>query len=263
MQRRKFVKTAALVPVLAAASQVVAAPEHLTHTLAQKEVYEWRAYNFNFNSPVGVFESYLKTALVPALNRLGVKTVGVFRELGKSDPSTIHVLIPYPSFTVYAAAAESLLNDADYQKNAAAFLALPPDPIPQLRMDSWLMTAFTGMPQLIVPKTGSRLFELRSYEGYNDDAVRRKVQMFNLAEFPIFDRTGLHSVFFGEVIAGKDLPRLTYLLAFADMDERDKNWAAFLADADWKTLVKDPKYANSVSKINKTFLVPVDYSQLG
>lgn len=261
MQRRDFVKAAALAPALAA-TELTAASERGSHLTAQREVYEWREYTFNFNSPLAAFETYLKDALIPALNRLGAKKIGVFREMGKSDPAKISLLIPYSTLTAYSSAAESLAADTEYQQKAAAFLALPPEPLPFLRLDTWLMTAFTGLPQMLAPKSGSRIFELRSYEGYSEDAVRRKVRMFNEAEFVIFDRTGLHYIFFGEVIAGKDMPRLTYLLAFKDMEERDKNWAAFLNDPAWKALVKDPQYAYTVSKIYKTFLVPTDYSQL-
>jgi hypothetical protein len=46
------------------------------------------------------------------------------------------------------------------------------------------------------------------------------------------------------------------------MEDRDKGWTAFSADPDWKKLSADPQYANSVSNILKTFLVPVDYSQI-
>ena len=261
MQRRNFVKAAALAPVLAA-TELAAASERDSIPAAPQEVYEWREYTFNFNSPLGVFEAYLKDALMPALNRLGAKKIGVFRETGKSDPAKVCVLIPYSTLAAYAAVADGLAADAEYQQKAAGFFALPPNPLPFLRLDTWLMTAFTGFPQMVLPKSGSRLFELRAYEGYSEDAVRRKVKMFNDAEFPIFDRVGLHSVFFGEVIAGKDMPRLAYLLAFKDMEERDKNWAAFLDDPDWKALLKDPQYTNTVSKIYKTFLVPTDYSQL-
>lgn len=261
MQRRNFVKAAVLAPALAA-TESDAAPVRGSHLTAQREIYEWREYTFNFNSPLGTFETYLKDAFIPALNRLGAKNIGVFREMGKSDPAKVCVLTPYSSMTAYAAVADGLAADTEYQQKAAGFFSLPPDPLPFLRLDTWLMTAFTGLPQMVAPKSGSRIFELRCYEGYSEDAVRRKVRMFNEAEFVIFDRVGLHSVFFGEVIAGKDMPRLSYLLAFKDMEERDKNWAAFLNDPAWKALLKDPQYAYTVSKIYKTFLVPTDYSQL-
>ena len=49
---------------------------------------------------------------------------------------------------------------------------------------------------------------------------------------------------------------------FKNMEERDKNWAKFINDDAWKRISKAPEYANSVSKIYKTFLLPTAYSQL-
>lgn len=86
--------------------------------------------------------------------------------------------------------------------------------------------------------------------------------MFNDGEFPIFTRAKLNPVFFGEVIAGDKLPRLTYMLTCNSMEERDKGWSAFVADPEWKKLLADPQYANTISKISNTFLVPTSYSQV-
>ena len=59
--------------------------------------------------------------------------------------------------------------------------------LPYLMAYSGIYIAFDGLPKLIKPKEGSKLFELRTYEGYSEDAVRRKVKMFNEEEFAIFD----------------------------------------------------------------------------
>jgi hypothetical protein len=46
------------------------------------------------------------------------------------------------------------------------------------------------------------------------------------------------------------------------MEERDANWKAFSADPDWQKVSKETQYANTVSKIHKTFLEPLPYSQV-
>jgi hypothetical protein len=124
------------------------------------------------------------------------------------------------------------------------------------------MIGFDGHPVIEIPAKGPRIFEMRTYEGYSEDAVRRKIKMFNESEFPIFYRTKLTPVFFGELVAGKNLPGLTYMITFKDMAERDANWAAFGADEDWKKLLADPQYANTVSNIIRIFLEPLPYSQV-
>ena len=113
-----------------------------------------------------------------------------------------------------------------------------------------------------VPQQTDRLLELRIYESFDEDAARRKITMFNKDELPIFDETGLHTVFFGETLIGEKLPQLTYMLVFNDMAERDRNWQAFIDHPEWKRISQLPEYANSVSQVNRIFLVPTDYSQV-
>ncbi|KAA0989096.1 NIPSNAP family protein [Dyadobacter aurulentus] len=229
---------------------------------AQKQLYELREYEMRFGSNQSILEDYFKNALIPALNKYGVKTVGVFREWGKSDPAKIYLLVPYASFDTYLSVHAKLKADADYVKNSTAYHHVPVDKALYSRFTSSLMLAFDGFPQLVAPAGAPRIFELRTYEGYSEDAVRRKIKMFNDGEFPIFKRAKLEPVFFGEVIAGDKLPRLTYMLVVDNMEERDKGWDAFLADPEWKKLVADPQYANTISTIIKTFLVPAPYSQI-
>lgn len=262
MQRRKLLQSS-----IAAATGMVAVgigPAIAGARYApQKEIYELREYEMRFGGNQSVLEDYFKTALIPALNKYGVKTVGVFKEWGKSDPAKIYLLVPYASFETYQSVNSKVKADADYIKNSAAYNSVPVDKALYSRFTSSLMLAFDGFPQLAVASSGaSRIFELRTYEGYSEDAVRRKIKMFNDGEFPIFKRAKLEPVFFGEVIAGDKLPRLTYMLGVNSMEERDKGWEIFLADPEWKKLLADPQYANTISSIIKTFLVPVPYSQI-
>jgi hypothetical protein len=106
------------------------------------------------------------------------------------------------------------------------------------------------------------VFEMRTYEGYIEDAYQRKIKMFNEGELQIFKETGLHSVMFGEKIAGPQMPCLTYMLAFKDLAERDANWKKFSDHPEWKRISKLPEYANTVSNIHRVFLKPLKYSQL-
>lgn len=260
MQRRKFIQSS----LAATAGTAVTLDSGTAHGKyqAQREVYEWREYEMRFGADQGQLENYFKTALIPALNKHGVKTVGVFKEWRPSDPAKIYLLTPYPSFDAYISINTKLKSDAEYMKNSAAYNSLPADKPLYDRFTSSLMTAFEGWPVLTVPSGASRIFELRTYEGSSEDAVRRKVKMFHDGEFPIFTRAKLNPVFFGEVIAGDRLPRLTYMLTCNSMEERDKGWVDFIADPAWKKLVGDTQYANTISKIVNTFLVPTAYSQV-
>lgn len=261
MKRRKFLQSSLTV---AAGVAVPAIPAMAGEKFRapQKEIYEWREYETRFGSDQAQLENYFKTALIPALNKYGVATVGVFKEWSPSEPAKFYLLMPYPSLDDYFSVKIKIKADADYVKNSAAYHSIPADKALYSRFTSSLMLAFDGWPKIVIPSNGPRIFELRTYEGYSEDAVRRKIKMFNDGEFPIFKRAKLNPVFCGEVIAGDKLPRLTYMVTCNNMEERNKGWSAFVADPEWKRLVSDPQYANTISKISNTFLIPTPYSQV-
>jgi hypothetical protein len=71
-------------------------------------------------------------------------------------------------------------------------------------------------------------------------------------------------VFFGETMVGGGMLSLTYMLAFADMEERTRIWAAFAADPEWKKLSSTTGYTDPeiVSNITNVILSPAPYSQI-
>jgi hypothetical protein len=228
----------------------------------QKEYYELRTYSIPFNGSEQALHDYLEDTLLPALNQYGVENIGVFEALGDPTPKQIVLLIPYKDISAYGDVIAALAADTNYLEKRKAYDAVPHNKRVYTRYSSSFYIAFDGLPQIVKPKEGSQLFELRTYEGYSEDAVRRKVKMFNEEEFSIFDATGLHSVFFGEQVSGPMMPALTYMLSFSSMEERDANWKKFIVHPEWKRVSGLEEYAHSVSDIKRTFLKPLSYSQL-
>lgn len=240
-------------------------PLCLTFSLSvfgQKEYYELRTYSIPYNGSEKALHSYLEFALLPALKRQGVENIGVFEALGDPTPKQIVLLIPYKDLTSYGGVIAGLSSDNNYIEKRKAYDALPHDKRVYTRFSTSFYIAFDGFPKIVKPKKGSQLFELRTYEGYSEDAVRRKVKMFNKEEFAIFDATGLHSIFFGEQVSGPLMPALTYMLSFSSMEERNTNWKKFIVHPEWKRVSGLKEYAHSVSDIKRTFLKPLPYSQL-
>ena len=255
MKRRKFVQsslvaTSALTAGIATAQSKAETP---------KEIIELREYDMGWPGKLSELNNYFKDALIPALNRHGVKQVGVFSELGQSEPRKIYSLMSHASFADYGAAHQLIAADAEYQKASKSYHHLTEKVYD--RITTQLMLAFDVMPAMKKVE-GSELFELRTYQGLNEDAVRRKIKMFNKEELPIFLDTNLLPVFFGEVIAGKYQPCLTYMVGFKNMDERQAAWKAFIDHPEWKRVSGLAEYANTVSKIIKVFLEPMPYSQI-
>ena len=233
-----------------------------TLTFGQQEFYELRTYEMKYGGNGNALHSYLKDTYIPAYKRNGALSVGVFNEYSMSNPSKVYVLTVYKSISDYEKIYEALKSDKIFLSAKFEYDALSNDKVPFTRISVSLFKAFSGMPKLIKPVKGSSLFELRTYEGVNEDAFTRKVKMFNNEELSLFKETKLHSVFFGEMLAGNSVPALTYLLGFKDMAERDANWKVFVDHPEWKRMSSDPQYANSVSNIIREFLVPMAYSEI-
>lgn len=258
MQRRNFLKsTAAMAAVTATGSSLTA-----NNLPAQdNELYEFRVYQLTGGGAKNTLKSYFTEALMPLLSKYGIK-LGAFEELDKEDPPKVYTLFAYPMAEVYFKLQKELTTNKDYLTTAKSYFELPATKLVFERYETYLMEAFDGIPKLKFPDKNRGLLELRTYESYNEDAAKRKIAMFNNEELPLFDKVGLHSVFFGKILAGKLMPALMYMLWFKDMEEREANWKKFGESSEWKSMSGKPIYADTVSKVHKKFLTPTDYSQI-
>ena len=258
MERRGFIQKSIL--TTAAVAGVGLTSSKAAQQQKNKEVYEFRVYHMKRNlSPL---DNYFSKALIPALNRMGSKNIGVFTEASKSEPPKVYMVIPYRSFEDYGKTILQLKTDKQFADASAEYHQIPMDRAVYERYDASLMLAFDGIPAMSIPSKKERLFELRIYEGYSEDALRRKVKMFNEGELEIFRNVKVNPVFFGENITGVGLPRLTYMAVYESMEARDQAWKDFLAHPDWQKMSKMPEYANTVSRIHRIFLEPTSYSQV-
>ena len=231
-----------------------------------QEYYELRVYRIDSLEKQDVASRYLETALVPALNRMGIDRVGVFTLQEPGDDFSIFTLIPYSTLDQMARLSDVLDQDADYQQAASEYFSASIDDPAYGRIESKLMKAFDSIPVMELPAQTAgrepRIFELRTYESHHENAAYRKVQMFDEGETRIMRETGLGPVFFGEVLVGHDVPNLTYILSSTDRETHKKSWEAFLAHPDWVRMKAMDRYKDTVSKITNWFLVPTPYSQI-
>ena len=264
MNRREFISATCLASVGSMGA--------LNNTMAnandkEPEYYELRLYHTLLGSKKNVLNDFLRDATIPALNRLGIGPVGVFNVMyGQSSP-TVYVLMPHKSLESVATVSAQLLDDAEFQKAGASFLNSPLSDPGFVRINSSLMKAFDDMPRLEVPpgtaENKPRIFELRTYESHSLIAAKKKIDMFNKGgEIQIFKNTGLQPVFFGETLVGPQIPNLMYMLAFDDMDMRNKSWDTFRKDPAWLKLRQNPIYKDTVSNISDIILRPASYSQI-
>jgi hypothetical protein len=233
-----------------------------------REYYELRRYQLESGPQQKLTNDYVANALIPGLNRLGMKPVGAFQlEIGVNTPA-LYVLIPSTSLETLAQSEFRLAHDSEYVQAGDAFLKAPATQPAYIRVESSLLIAFEGHPQLTPPpptaQNGARVFQLRTYESPSHADHRIKVEMFHSGEFGVFQRAGFWQVFYGDTLIGSRLPNLTYMLSFPDIGEMNSKWKAFSSDPEWKKLQSSPKFnfEQIVSNITNLILQPAPYSQI-
>jgi hypothetical protein len=235
---------------------------------AGREFYLLQRYGLQQGSQSKLIESYFSDALIPALQRMGMGPIGAFRlDIGPETPA-YYLLIPGTPLEGLATLDLRLAEDVAFQSAAAPFWNATAAAPAFLRIESSLMSAFTGWPKLTLPPGAAakakRIFQLRTYENPSHGEHVRKVEMFNSGEFDIFVKAGLHPVFFGDTLVGSRMPNLTYMLSMTDLTELDAKWDLFRNDPNWKKLSTSQRYAYDqiVTNVTNLILSPLGCSQI-
>ena len=261
IRRREFLAGSATAAAAVVASTAQAFPDEKGPA---QEFYEWRTFVCDKPEQRDVVSKYVETALLPALGRQGIDRVGVFHEI-EGSPS-LHLLIPFKTLEQFGQHNAALANDKEYLTAASEYLAIPKNAATYSRIKSRFMKAFAGMPVIeqaeFSKKKSDRIFELRIYESHNEEAARRKVEMFNEGEIDIMRDVEMAPVFYGETLISDDVPNLTYMLSAENAEAHKAHWKAFLAHPEWDRMKKMKRYAGTVSKITSITLEPTAYSQL-
>lgn len=280
--RRNFLKSSLAASATAAlATGISARTAQTSPSAAARDYYELRAYRLKPDTSSAVLENYLEKALIPALNARGLANVGVFTEVEvdkkavtakpkigtPTAPVAIWMLITHPSLESFTQISAELNTDATVQAAAPEFFRTPKSNPAYDRVDTWLLRAFAGMPKLAIPafsknKTPSRIFELRDYESHSEERAINKMAMFNDGEISLMQDLGMSPVFFGQALAGPNLPHLRYITSGPDLATHLGNWKKFGPDPRWVKMKDQPTYKDNTSKNTARFIVPTAYSQI-
>jgi hypothetical protein len=233
----------------------------------EREFYHLTVYHFANASQEKVLDNYLQSALLPALHKISIKNIGVFKNHSNDTLSdkTMYVLMPVKSLEDVMRISAKLINDKNYQAAGAEYLDAVYTTAPYSRMETILLHAFSLAPEFRLPQLNGprkeRIYELRSYESATEKIFKNKVHMFNEGdEIGLFNRLKFNASFYAEVVAGSKMPNLMYMTCHENKTARDANWKNFVDDPYWKKLSSMPEYQHNVSHIDITFLYPMEYS---
>jgi hypothetical protein len=106
------------------------------------------------------------------------------------------------------------------------------------------------------------LYELRIYT-----AVPGKLPQvndrFRNHTLKLFEKHGIKSVGYWTYMLGPSNNQLVYVLAWKDLAERERLWAAFGSDPEWLAVRKETeKDGPIVDRVENSILQPTDYSPM-
>lgn len=280
--RRTFLKTSLVVGAATTFAGLATSSAHAAAApAAGRDYYELRAYRLKPGASDALIHAYLEKALVPALNARGLTNIGVFTEIDvdkkavtskpkastAESPASVWVLITHPTLESFVSVSVDLNADPAVQKAAADYFMTPKASPAYDRVDIWLLRSFVGFPRTQVPafsknKTPARVFEMRDYESHSEERALSKMAMFNAGEIDVMKDLGMSPLFFGQAIAGPNLPHLRYVTCGPDLATHLNNWKAFGTHPTWNKLKSDPQYKDNTSKNTARFIVPAPYSQI-
>ena len=88
-------------------------------------------------------------------------------------------------------------------------------------------------------------------------------QRFQTVTLKIWHKHGIRPVGFWTTVIGESNQDLTYLLEWKDLAERERVWAAFMADPEWlKARAESEQGGPIVAQITSSILAPTAFSNL-
>ena len=257
MQRRHFMKLTGLLATLPAIKGIAATSEK--NAPSGKQLYEWRIYTLEEGA--NGLDNFFRDILIPAYNRKNIKA-GAFVPYKKEEKERRLLLFIYPDIMTYHQVKQAIWDDAAFRKAAQPYFdKTAPNPA-YFNFESFLCEAFDKVPYLLMPDKNRTMFELRTYHSPNEEANRRKVAMFNKDEIDVFDKVGINSVCYGEVLAGPIMPAVMYLTWYKDEPTRNAAWDKFRSHPDWLRIKNLPEYGYTAPRNTSLFLSPLPYSQI-
>lgn len=228
--------------------------------------YQIKVYNLDNPGQEKRIDNYLENTFIPAAHEANIKHIGVFKPI-ETDPDygkKIFVLIPLKNLNDIEK-IEDQLSRAEINAENADYINAAHDNPPFNRVETIILRAFSEMPNYHKPVFDTpkqeQIFQIRSYEGATEKLYQKKVEMFNEGgEVALFNDLGFNAVFFGEVLAGANMPNLIYMTSFKNMETNKKLWEAFGAHPKWEELKNNKAYANTVSHIDNWLCHPTSYS---
>jgi hypothetical protein len=269
MKRRQFlsVGSAGLATLVAATTATAQIRSSRRERNLERQFIEVRKYTVKDADKRAQLIDILDNALIPALNRQGLKPVGVLIPKAAGAEAkyalNVFVVVPHKTMETFVNVNTRLVADGAYRKAAAPiFETTSKDPV-YTDCETFLLHCLPTIPTLETPSLGpDRVYQMRLYRSFNIDRNDAKMKMFYQGgELPLFREVEMNPIFFGDILAGTRLPAFLYMIGFASPAKQDAAWKAFVGHPKWAAIKDLPEYKDTATEIDNIMLLPSPGSQ--
>jgi hypothetical protein len=223
-------------------------------------------YNLKNGSQPNRIHEFLKNGMLPALARAGAGPAIALEALVAPHMPQVVLLFGCSSFEDLWTMHNKITQDTEYRKQMG--IVEQGEEAPFESEQVMLLQATPFSPELVAdkePRKTPRVFELRVYHSPTWRQLRALHERFAGPEIQIFHRSGVNPVLYSSTIIGPNMPNLTYLIPFENLDAREKAWAKFGADPEWVKVRKESveKYGQISSVIQISLYKATPYSPVG
>ncbi len=248
----------ALTPLVALAGSSAAAEK-------DTRVYEMRVY-YAAPGKLDALNARFRDHTVKLFDKHGITNVAYFTPIDNKDNKLVYFL-SYPSKEARDKSWKAFADDPDWKKARAES---EKDGKLVDKVEVRFLTATEYSPVLKVAEANAvRVFELRTYTATKGNLGNLN-DRFKDHTIKLFEKHGMKNIVYWNVLKGEkdDDKMLIYLLSHKSKDDRDKSFAAFRDDPDWKAAreASEKKGGGSLTEpkggVTSEFLKPTTYSPL-
>jgi hypothetical protein len=253
-----------LLPILAIAPLAALVS---TSSAAEKDtrVYEMRVYTAA-PGKLDALNARFKDHTLKLFEKHGISNVAYFTPIDNKANKLIY-FVSYPSKEAREKAWKEFFADPDWKK-AQADSEKDGKLVAKVETRFLTVTDYSPALKLGESKDG-RVFELRTYTATRGNLGNLN-DRFKDHTIKLFEKHGMTNMVYWNLLKGEkdDDKMLIYLLAHKSKDAREKSFAAFRDDPDWKSAreASEKKGSGSLTEpkggVVFEFLVPTDYSPL-
>ena len=200
-----------------------------------RRVFVLENYYLKNGSQMNRLHEYIGKAALPALNRAGAGPRMVLEGLVASHMPQVVTLLGFASVEELWGVRAKLLGDEVLRSGLEAWENNAEQPYEHFTTTLLEATDYCPeIPAALEPRPAPRVFEIRTYHSPTWRQLVALHERFAGPEIRIFHRVGVRPILYSSTLFGSQMPNLTYVIPFDDLAARERAWAAFGADPEWK-----------------------------